>query len=192
MESSEIIMWLIMRGALAETVECVHRDYCLPSMTAIATVIYENPSEPDAAEGGVQRRRIGRQLDGIDRIEGTHPFTLEVSHRAYRLNDFLHRLVEPVHRRRFLDDTANLYDEFGLTAEERRLVDARDWIGLIRYGVIFFCLEKMAAVVGVSNPAVYAQMRGETLEAFQKTRNVSLQYSVAGGDAARKLASKND
>jgi selenocysteine lyase/cysteine desulfurase len=55
-----------------------------------------------------------------------------------------------------------------------------------------FCLEKMAAVVGVSNPAVYAQMRGETLEAFQKTRNVSLQYSVAGGDAARKLASKND
>jgi gallate dioxygenase len=192
MESSEIIMWLIMRGALAETVECVHRDYCLPSMTAIATVIYENPSEPDAAEGGVQRRRIGRQLDGIDRIEGTHPFTLEVSHRAYRLNDFLHRLVEPAHRRRFLDDTANLYDEFGLTAEERRLVDARDWIGLIRYGVIFFCLEKMAAVVGVSNPAVYAQMRGETLEAFQKTRNVSLQYSVAGGDAARKLASKND
>ena len=29
-------------------------------------------------------------------------------------------------------------------------------------------------------------------EEFQKTRNVSVQYSVAGGDAARKLASKND
>jgi gallate dioxygenase len=192
MESSEVIMWLIMRGALAEKVECVHRDYCLPSMTAIATVIYENPSEPDAAEASAQRRRIGQQLAGIDRIDGTYPFTLEISHRAWRLNDFLHRLVEPSHRERFLNDTASLYDEFGLTAEERRLVDARDWIGLIHYGVIFFCLEKMAAVVGVSNPAVYAQMRGETLEEFQKTRNVSMQYSVAGGDAARQLAAKND
>jgi gallate dioxygenase len=192
MESSEVIMWLIMRGALPERVQRVHRDYCLPSMTAIATVILENPDEPSPAEAEEQRRRIGRQLAGIERIEGTYPFTLEVSHRAYRLNDFLHRLVEPVHRERFLNEADQLYEEFGLTAAERRLVDARDWIGLIHYGVIFFCLEKMAAVIGVSNPQVYAQMRGETLEEFQKTRNVSVQYSVAGGDAARKLASKDD
>lgn len=192
MESSEVIMWLIMRGALPERVRRVHRDYCLPSMTAIATVIFENPEEPSNAEADEQRRRIERQLAGIERIEGTYPFTLEVSHRAYRLNDFLHRLVEPAHRQRFLDGPQELYEEFGLTAGERHLVDARDWIGLIHYGVIFFCLEKMAAVVGVSNPQVYAQMRGETLEEFQKTRNVSMQYSVAGGDAARKLASKND
>ena len=190
MESSEVIMWLIMRGALSERVRRVHRDYCLPSMTAIATVIFENPGQPSAAEGEEQRRRIAHELAGIDRLEGTYPFTLEVSHRAYRLNDFLHRLVEPAHRERFLADAVQLYDEFGLTPEERSLVDARDWIGLIRYGVIFFCLEKMAAVVGVSNPEVYARMRGESLEEFQKTRNVSMQYSVAGGDAARKLSKK--
>ena len=64
------------------------------------------------------------------------------------------------------------------------MLDARDWIGLIHYGVIFFCLEKMAAVVGSSNPEVYAQMRGETMEEFQATRNVSMQYSVAGGEEA--------
>lgn len=192
MESAEIIMWLIMRGALSPRIDCVHRDYCLPSMTAIATVIYENPAEPSEADAQKQRRRIGRQTAGLGNIEGTHPFTLEVSHRAYRLNDFLHRLVDPRHRQRFLDDTAILYEEFGLTAEERRLLDDRDWIGLIHYGVIFFCLEKMAAVIGSSNPEVYAQMRGETLEEFQKTRNVSMQYSVAGGDAARELASKSD
>jgi gallate dioxygenase len=50
----------------------------------------------------------------------------------------------------------------------------------------------MAAVIGCSNPDVYAQMRGETLDEFQKTRNVSMQYSVAGGDAARKLAHKGE
>ena len=67
----------------------------------------------------------------------------------------------------------------------------RPGFGLIHYGVIFFCLEKMAAVIGSSNPAVYAQMRGETLEQFQKSRNVSMQYSVAGGDAAKDLAQRD-
>lgn len=190
MESAEIIMWLIMRGALPGRIERVHRDYCLPSMTAIATVVFENLELPDAAAAELQRRHIAGQLEGIEAIEGTHPFTLEVSHRAYRLNDFLRRLTDPRHRQRFLEDTRALYDEYGLTHEERRLLDARDWIGLIHYGVIFFCLEKMAAVIGSSNPEVYAQMRGETLEQFQKSRNVSMQYSVAGGESAQQLADR--
>jgi len=189
-EGAEVIMWLIMRGALSERVTCVHRDYCLPSMTAIGTLIYENHSETSEQQVSAQRERIGHQLAGAEALEGSHLFTLEVSHRAYRLNDFLHRLVVPAHRDRFLNDTQALYDEFGLTEEERRLLDARDWIGLIHYGVIFFCLEKMAAVIGSSNPAVYAQMRGETMEEFQASRNVAMQYSVAGGDEAMKLADK--
>jgi gallate dioxygenase len=189
-EGAEIIMWLIMRGALPDKIRCVHRDYCLPSMTAIGTLIYENDELPDEGEAEAQRQRIAHQLQGIERLEGTHPFTLEVSHRAYRLNDFLHRLVIPEHRQRFMTDTTALYDEFGLSAEERKLLDDRNWIGLIHYGVIFFCLEKMAAVLGASNPDIYAQMRNETMEEFQASRNVSMQYSVAGGDEARKLADK--
>jgi len=180
MEGAEVILWLIMRGALSAAVRCVHRDLTLPSMTTIATVIYENLAETEPASLEAQRHHIGDQLAGVERIEGTHPFTLEVSHRAYRLNDFLHRLVIPAHRKRFVEDPAALYDEFGLTGEERDLLDARDFIGLIYYGVIFFCLEKMAVVLGMTNPDVYAQMRGETMEEFQKSRNISIQYSVAG------------
>lgn len=191
MEGAEVIMWLIMRGALSERIRCVHRDYCLPSMTAIATLIYENEAETAESERKKQRQLIGQQLKGVEKLAGTHPFTLEVSHRAYRLNDFLHRLVIPGHRKRFLNDTQNLYREFELTKEEQRLLDERDWIGLIHYGVIFFCLEKMAAVIGQSNPHVYAQMRGETMEQFQASRNVSMQYSVAGGAEAQKLADKS-
>ena len=60
----------------------------------------------------------------------------------------------------------------------------RDWRGLIRYGVIFFMLEKLGAVIGVSNLHIYAAMRGETLEQFQRTRNApGALYSVAGKDA---------
>lgn len=182
LEGAEVIMWLIMRGALSPRVNCVHRGTYLPSMTNIATLIYENQSAPRAEDAEEQRHHIGHQLAGAERLQGTHPFTLERAHTAYRLNDFLHRLVIPEHRRRFVQSPAALYDEFGLSARERALLDERDWIGLIHYGVIFFCLEKMAAVLGLSNVDVYAQMNGKSVEEFQKTRNVSMQYSVAGED----------
>lgn len=51
-------------------------------------------------------------------------------------------------------------------------------------------LEKLGAVVGVSNLHIYAAMRGETLEDFQKTRNApGALYSVAGTDAAHQQRS---
>ncbi|MBF0279749.1 MAG: gallate dioxygenase [SAR324 cluster bacterium] len=190
LEGAEVIMWLIMRGALSSQVRCIHRDSYLPSMTNIATVIFENQSEPDASQVEAHRRHLNQQLAGADQLEGTYPFTLERAHGAFRLNDFLHRLIIPEHRERFIKDPDPLFQEFYLSTEERALINARDWIGLIHYGVIFFNLEKMAAVIGQSNLDVYAQMAGKTLEEFQKTRNVSMHYSVAGGEEAQKIATK--
>ena len=64
------------------------------------------------------------------------------------------------------------------------LVRRRDWRGMIHYGVIFFMLEKLGAVVGVSNLHIYAAMRGQSLEDFQKTRNApGALYSVAGAES---------
>jgi gallate dioxygenase len=56
---------------------------------------------------------------------------------------------------------------------------------VIHYGAIFFGLEKMAAVLKLSNADVYAQMRGESVEEFQKSRNVQMTYSVAGNTSDR-------
>lgn len=39
-------MWLIARGALSGAVRKVHESYYLPSMTGIATAIYENEAAP--------------------------------------------------------------------------------------------------------------------------------------------------
>jgi gallate dioxygenase len=150
-------------------------------MTPIVTVIYEDDSPPAAIENDGQfRERIGRELAGIEKLPGTYPFTLDRSVKAYRLNSFLHRLIEPEFRRRFLADPEPMFAEAGLTTEERDLVRRRDWRALIHYGVIFFLLEKLAAVLGITNLHVYAAMRGESLEEFQKTRNVRMLYSVAG------------
>ncbi|MDR7332156.1 gallate dioxygenase [Roseateles asaccharophilus] len=183
-EGSEVIMWLVMRGALAAQVKCLHRDYTLPSMTGIATAIYE-PAEQALPPTVLQRHRarMAEQLSGVENLPGTHPFTLARSVKAYRLNRFLHGLVKPEVRAAFLADEEAAFEAAALTAEERDLVRRRDWIGLIHYGVIFFMLEKLGAVIGVSNLHIYAAMRGETLEAFQRTRNTQALYSVAAKPA---------
>ena len=113
-----------------------------------------------------------------------YAFTLARSVKGYRLNKFLHALVEPAHRAKFLADPDGALAAADLTDEERRMVHDRDWRALIRYGASFFVLEKLGAVVGVSNLHIYAAMRGQSLEDFQKTRNApGALYSVAGKDS---------
>ncbi len=189
-EGAEVIMWLIMRGALSANVTKVHQSYYLPSMTGIATVVYENRDRPlPKDKEAEQRARIGHQLAGAEGIAGIHPFTHAVSVKAYRLNKFLHRMIDPAHRQRFLDEPEAAFAAAGLTEEEKEMVRRRDWDAMIRYGVIFFMLEKLGAVVGVSNLHIYAAMRGETLEQFQATRNApNALYSVAGKQGMENLA----
>jgi len=164
----------------------LHQTYYLPSMTPIATVIYEDASSEPAEESiAAYRERIGREWAGIEKLPGSYPFTLDRSVRAYRINEFLHRLIVPEDRRRFLADPEPMFEEAGLTAQERDMIRRRDWRALIHYGVIFFLLEKLGAVVGTTNLHIYAAMRGQSLEDFQKTRNAQVLYSVAGTDAGK-------
>jgi len=186
MEGAEVIMWLVVRGALSATVRKIHQTYYLPSMTGIATAIYENDAIDTSVDTGAKHRaHMGRQLAGAEALEGTYPFTLARSVKGYRLNKFLHAMVEPAHRERFLKDEAGAMRDAGLSPEECDMVRRRDWRALIRYGASFFMLEKLGAVVGISNLHIYAAMRGETLETFQKTRNApGALYSVAGKEAS--------
>jgi gallate dioxygenase len=182
LEGAEVIMWLVMRGALSAQVKKVHQSYYLPSMTGIATAVYENlAGEPVAGEVARHRAHMATQLAGAERLTGTYPFDLDRSVRCYQLNRFLHDLIVPAKRDAFLADEQGSMAAGGLTPSEVAMVKARDWRGLIQHGAIFFVLEKLAAVVGVSNLHVYAAMRGETLADFQKTRNTKALYSVAGG-----------
>jgi gallate dioxygenase len=177
----------MMRGALSKKVKKLHQTYYLPSMTPIVSVIFENDSDDPQAETHEQfRTRMNHQTSGAEKLEGTYPFTIERSVSAFRINNFLHELIKPDFRKQFLADPEPLYQQYELTAEERDLITRRDWRGLIRYGVIFFLLEKLGAVVGTTNLHIYAAMRGQSLEDFQKTRNAQVLYSVAGQDEGKK------
>jgi gallate dioxygenase len=184
LEGAEVIMWLIMRGAMSSNIKKVHQAYYLPSMTGIATAIYENKASPAVAGENLRHlAAMGQQLAGVQALEGVYPFTLARSTKAYRLNKFLHALIEPARRAAFLADEEASFEKAGLTPEERALVRTRQWRGMIQYGVIFFVLEKLGAVIGTSNLHIYAAMRGESLEDFLKTRNApNALYSVAGTD----------
>jgi gallate dioxygenase len=188
MEGAEVIMWLIMRGALSEDVTLVHKQTYAPSVTNIATLIFEDQGGvPDEAELAAYRAHMGYHLAGAEALAGTYPFTHARSQANFRLNSFLHDLIRPAHRQRFVEDFDALAAERGLTEDEIDLVKNRKWIEMIRRGVSFFMLEKMAAVIGVSNPEVYAAFRGETLDEFLATRKVPITYSVAGGDKAKAM-----
>ncbi|MCK9685375.1 gallate dioxygenase [Scleromatobacter humisilvae] len=188
-ESAEVIMWLVMRGALSANVTPRHQAYYLPSMTGIATLVFENHATP-AHESEVRRHRehMARETLGLDALEGTYPFTLERSVKAYRINKFLHSLIDPQAREAFRADEAGAMRTAGLSDVERDLLARRDWQALMHYGVIFFLLEKLAAVSGLSNLHVYAAMRGQSMQEFLQTRNApTAVYSVSGSDpSARK------
>lgn len=175
-ESVEVIMWLIMRGAMGGTVRELQRSYYLPSMTAIATLVLEPKARPETAAGAQLD-----QLAGAERLEGTYPFTLETLAGAYELNAYLHRLVQPAHRMAFLADPAAAMTASGLTPADQTLVLDRDWQRMIHRGVTFFVLEKLGAVLGIPNLAIYAGMKGITLEEMIATRNTEITYTVAGG-----------
>lgn len=184
-EGTEVIMWLVMRGALAREVKCLHRTYYLPSMAGIATAIYESQEDNGSTWAATSAAaEADKQLAGIDELPGSYPYTIERSVRAYRVNRFLHQLVVPDKRDAFRADEEGEFERARLSEAERDLIRRRDWRGLIHYGAIFFVLEKLGAVVGVSNLHIYAAMRGQSLEEFQRTRNApGALYSVAGTES---------
>ncbi len=180
-EGAEVVMWLMMRGALSQEVECTHKTYFLPSMCPIATMILEERSTEAPAESDeALRTRIEWDWKGAEQLAGTYPFTIERAVKGFRINHFLHSLTDPDIRARFKADEEATLAAADLSDEERGLIRTRDWIGMIHYGVIFFMLEKLGAVTGVGNIDIYAAMKGLSVPDFQKTRNAAINYGVAG------------
>ena len=115
---------------------------------------------------------MNRQLHGLDDVSGTYLFDVRTSVERLRLNKFFFSLTRPENRQRFLANEEQACRDAGLSDEEIRLLQARDWLGLIHHGANFFAMEKFIRLVGRTNLEVYAAQRGETFEEFMKTRRV--------------------
>ncbi|GAA0747007.1 protocatechuate 3,4-dioxygenase [Ideonella azotifigens] len=112
------------------------------------------------------------QVEGMAALGGTYVFDLRVSNRTLKLNRFFWNMINAEARDAYLADSERSMSNAGLSDGEKAMIRRLDWIALVRHGVNFFVLEKFARVVKTPNLVVYALMRGETFEAFMRTRQV--------------------
>ena len=103
---------------------------------------------------------------------GSYLLTVSLAQQAYRLSAFCRGLMSPERRAAFKAEGDRVMREAGLTDAERALVHARDWLGMVRYGVNHFLVFRLAGALGDGLAATGAKMRGETLEEFARTRRV--------------------
>jgi protocatechuate 4,5-dioxygenase alpha chain len=115
---------------------------------------------------------MSHQLDRDRAIPGTYVFDGRLSRQGYRINKLCISLTTDETRAAFKADEEAYMAKFGLTEDEKRLVRARDFLGLIRNGGNIYMLLKLGAVTGNGLYAMGAQQRGETLQQFLATRNV--------------------
>ena len=111
-------------------------------------------------------------------IPGTTVFTGSRSQQGYRINKLAMSLTEPVNRAAFKADERGYMKKYGLTEAEAGLIERRDWAALIEAGVNIYLLLKIAGSVGQNLLQMGAQMRGETLDAFMRTRPSSIGSSI--------------
>ena len=96
-------------------------------------------------------------------------FTGELCTRSYKLNRFAFDFKYPKVRDRFAQEPEALMTEYGLTENEKALVRARDWTGLVAAGGNHFNIIKIAAAVGESHLHVGAHMCGANWDEFKQT-----------------------
>ena len=104
---------------------------------------------------------------------GSYPFGGTAASCAYGMNRFCHALLVPAHRDAFKADPAAAMQAAGLSLAETAMVNAHDWLALVRHGVSPFLLFRLSGAMGFGLAATGAQMRGQTLEEFMQTRNVT-------------------
>ncbi len=124
-------------------------------MTPIATMIFEGSVWRRASRGpGRTRERAWHDYAGAEGgWEEPIPLPSSVPSRASASTTSSHSLTDPRCAGEQGGRGGDARRGRDLGDEERDLIRRRDWKGMIHYGVIFFMLEKLGAVTGVSNPA---------------------------------------
>jgi protocatechuate 4,5-dioxygenase alpha chain len=115
-------------------------------------------------------------------IPGTTVFTIPRSRQGYRINKLAMSLTGAANRSAFKANERDYMARYALTETEMDMVARRDWAALIAAVGNIYLLLKIAGTVGQSLLDMGAQMRGEPLEAFMRTRAGT---SRAGIDRSR-------
>jgi protocatechuate 4,5-dioxygenase alpha chain len=109
-----------------------------------------------------------------DSIPGTYVYDARRGRIGYALNMFCMSLNKPENRARFKSDQAAYLDTFPLTADQRRAVLERDWLGMLKVGGNIYYTIKIAFCDGLTFQDVAGMMSGVPKETY-------VQMMLAGG-----------
>jgi protocatechuate 4,5-dioxygenase, alpha chain len=110
-------------------------------------------------------------------IPGTYVYDAERGRIGYRLNMFCMSLNKEENRQRFKQNEASYLDGFALTAEQRRTILERDWLGMLRVGGNIYYTIKIAFCDGLTFQDVAGMMSGVAKDTYA-------QMMLAGGRSA--------
>jgi protocatechuate 4,5-dioxygenase, alpha chain len=103
-----------------------------------------------------------------DNIPGTYVYDGRRGRIGYALNMFCMSLNKPENRVLFKENAAAYLDRFPLTAEQRRTVLERDWLGMLRAGGNIYYTIKIAFCDGLTFQDVAGMMSGVSKETYAK------------------------
>ncbi len=103
-----------------------------------------------------------------DDIPGTYVYDARRGREGYALNMFCMSLNRAENRQSFKDNEAAYLDRFALTPAQRRTVQDRDWLGMLKVGGNIYYTIKIAFCDGLTFQDVAGMMSGVPKETYAK------------------------
>ena len=123
--------------------------------------------------------------DDYEDIPGTYVFNGSRCRQGFDLNMFLKTLDKPENREAFRADPAAYLDAHKLSGEQRRAIEKRDWLGMLRIGGNMYYMLKLVAFDGITVQHAGGEMTGMTVEEFR-------QMMISGGRSIKGNRSKSE
>lgn len=123
--------------------------------------------------------------DKFDDIPGTYVFDGRRCREGYHLNMFCKSMEREGNRQAFTADPSGYLDRYPMTPEQRRLVEARDWLGMLRVGGNIYYMLKLISYDRSTLQHVGGQMTGMTVEEFREMLAAGRMWPTGLGAARR-------
>ena len=108
-------------------------------------------------------------------IPGTYIFDGRLARRGYALNKMCYSFNAAANRAAFVADEQGYCSQYGLDAEQKAAIAARNVLALLAAGGNAYYLAKFAGIFGLNMQDIGAQQTGTTVEQFKaKLRSYSV------------------
>jgi protocatechuate 4,5-dioxygenase alpha subunit len=99
----------------------------------------------------------------FEEVPGTYLFNADRCRQGYWINMFCSSMAKEENRKAFLADEYGYLDSRfpKLTAEQRRCILERDWLGMVKSGANIYYMSKFGATLGRSFQFMAGEMTGQ-------------------------------